>query len=205
MTHSRNFSFRFLDILEASNARGPVLGDTTYHLSHARKRKTFSFTQFTEIFLVFGILRIWVLTFPWGLKHVLLCLFILAFSLDMFSALDSVCEELTSFYLTFAIRKTWPNAWLNCSEFLKSLPKDKRDNLSGRAWASQVAQWSRIHPQCRSRRRHRFDPWVGKILWRRQWQTNPSSIRAREIAWTEEPGRLQSMGSQRAGYESALT
>ena len=32
-----------------------------------------------------------------------------------------------------------------------------------------------------------------------------SSIVAWEIAWTEEPGRLQSMGSQRAGYESALT
>ena len=151
---------------------------------------------------MFGILRIWALKLPWRLKHVLLCLvFILVFSLDMFSALDSVCEELTSFYLTFEITKTWPNAWLNCSEFLKSLPKDKCDNLSGRAWASQVVQWSRIHLQCRSRRRHRFDPWVGKILWRRQWQTNLSSILAREISWTEELGRLQ---SQRARHESAL-
>ena len=100
---------------------------------------------------MFGILRIWALKLPWRLKHVLLCLvFILVFSLDMFSALDSVCEELTSFYLTFEITKTWPKAWLNCSEFLKSLPKDKCDNLSGRAWASQVVQWSRIHLQCRS-------------------------------------------------------
>ena len=22
-------------------------------------------------------------------------------------------------------------------------------------------------------KRHRFDPWVGKILWRRKWQTTP--------------------------------
>ena len=24
--------------------------------------------------------------------------------------------------------------------------------------------------QCRRRKRHRFNPWVGKILWRRKWQ-----------------------------------
>ena len=28
-----------------------------------------------------------------------------------------------------------------------------------------------------------------------------SSILAWEISWTEEPGRLQSMGSQRVGYD----
>ena len=27
--------------------------------------------------------------------------------------------------------------------------------------------------QCRRHRRHGFDPWVGKILWRRQWQPTP--------------------------------
>ena len=30
-----------------------------------------------------------------------------------------------------------------------------------------------------------------------------SSVLAREISWTEEPGRLQSMGSQRARHDSA--
>ena len=25
-------------------------------------------------------------------------------------------------------------------------------------------------PQCRSRRKHRFDPWVETIPWRRKWQ-----------------------------------
>ena len=27
--------------------------------------------------------------------------------------------------------------------------------------------------QCRRQKRHRFDPWVGKILWRRKWQPTP--------------------------------
>ena len=31
----------------------------------------------------------------------------------------------------------------------------------------------RIHLQCRRHRRCRFDPWVGKIPWRRKWQTPP--------------------------------
>ena len=40
-------------------------------------------------------------------------------------------------------------------------------------WAPQVIQWLRIHLQCRRCRRHRFDPWVGKIPWRRKWQPTP--------------------------------
>ena len=27
--------------------------------------------------------------------------------------------------------------------------------------------------QCRRSKRHRFDPWVGKIPWRRKWQPTP--------------------------------
>ena len=38
-----------------------------------------------------------------------------------------------------------------------------------------------------------FDPWVGKIPW-----TTHSSILAWKIPWAEEPGGLQSMGSQKS-------
>ena len=45
--------------------------------------------------------------------------------------------------------------------------------------------------QCR---RPEFDPWVGKMPWRRAWQ--PTSVfLPGEPPWTEEPGGLQSMGS----------
>ena len=37
-------------------------------------------------------------------------------------------------------------------------------------WASLVARWKRICLQCR---RPGFDPWVGKIPWRRKWQPTP--------------------------------
>jgi len=37
---------------------------------------------------------------------------------------------------------------------------------------------------------------VGKILWSRKWQYLHSSILSWGIPWTEEPGRLQSMGLQ---------
>ena len=52
--------------------------------------------------------------------------------------------------------------------------------------------------QCR---RLRFDPWIGKIPWRRKWQ--PTSVFCWEIPWTEESGGLQSMGLQRVGYDLA--
>ena len=44
-----------------------------------------------------------------------------------------------------------------------------------------------------------FDPWVGKIPG--EGNSNHSSILAWKIPWTEEPGRLQSMGSQRVGHD----
>ena len=60
----------------------------------------------------------------------------------------------------------------------------------------------REHPrQCRRRKRCRFDPWVGKIPWRRAWQLVFSRILAWRIPWTEEPGRLQSMGSHRVWHD----
>ena len=34
-------------------------------------------------------------------------------------------------------------------------------------------QWKRILLQCRRQRRHQFDPWIGKIPWRRTWQPTP--------------------------------
>ena len=55
-------------------------------------------------------------------------------------------------------------------------------------------------PRCLQRRRHRFDPWVGKIPWRRAWH---SSILAWRIPWPEEPGRLQSIESQRVWHNSS--
>ena len=54
-------------------------------------------------------------------------------------------------------------------------------------------RWYRIHVQCR---RPGFDPWVGKIPWRRIWLPTPIFLPG-ESPWTEESGRLQSMGLQR--------
>ena len=75
-------------------------------------------------------------------------------------------------------------------------------------WASWWLRWQRICLQCGW---PGFDLWVRKIPWRRKWQPTPvflpgqshgqrnlvgSSFLAWKIPWTEETGRLQSMGSQ---------
>ena len=44
-----------------------------------------------------------------------------------------------------------------------------------------------------------LDPWLGKISWRRM--PTHSRILACEIPWTEEPGKLQSIGLQRFGHD----
>ena len=57
-------------------------------------------------------------------------------------------------------------------------------------------------PACRCSRHKRrgFDPWVGKIPWKSAWQPTPVFLLG-NIPWTEEPGGLQSMGSQRVGHD----
>ena len=66
------------------------------------------------------------------------------------------------------------------------------------SWASLVIQWQWIHLPCG---RPGFDPWVGKIPWRRE--STHSSIIAWRIPWTEKPGRLQPMESQRVTHDWA--
>ena len=50
------------------------------------------------------------------------------------------------------------------------------------------------------RRRQVFISRVGKMPWRRAWQPTPAFLPL-EFPWTEEPGGLQSMGSQRVGHD----
>ena len=40
----------------------------------------------------------------------------------------------------------------------------------------------------------------GTYIWRRTWQSTPVFLPG-ESPWTKEPGRLQSMGSQRVGHD----
>ena len=51
--------------------------------------------------------------------------------------------------------------------------------------------------QCRRHKRHGFNPWVRKVLWR----STHSSILAWRIPQTEEPDRIQSIGSQIVGCD----
>ena len=82
------------------------------------------------------------------------------------------------------------------------------------------------NPPANQCRRCGFDPWVRKIPWRRKWQPAPvfwpaelyelysplekamaphSSALAWKIPWMEEPGRLQTMRSQRVGHDRATS
>ena len=53
--------------------------------------------------------------------------------------------------------------------------------------------------QSRRHRRHGSNPWVRKIPLEKAMATH-SSILLWRIPWREEPGGLQSMGSQRVGH-----
>ena len=75
-----------------------------------------------------------------------------------------------------------------------SVPK-----ISTNLWAetSLVAQTVKLLPTMR-------DTWVQSLVWENLLEkemVTHSSILAWKIPWTEKPGRLQSMGSQRVGHD----
>jgi len=65
-----------------------------------------------------------------------------------------------------------------------------------RRWASPVAQTVKLLPAV-------LEAWVRSLGWEdpleKKMATHSSTL-AWKILWTEEPGGLQSMGSQRAGH-----
>ena len=65
-----------------------------------------------------------------------------------------------------------------------------------------MAQWVRNLPAVQETQ----EMWVQFLVWEDPLEkgiTTHSSILAWRIPWTEEPGRLQSMGLQRVGHDCA--
>ena len=63
---------------------------------------------------------------------------------------------------------------------------------------SQVVLVVKNPLQCRRLKKHGFDPWVWKIP--EEGMATHSSILAWRIPWTEEPGGLQFIASQRVRH-----
>ena len=58
----------------------------------------------------------------------------------------------------------------------------------------------RIHLQCERHSRPGFNPWIRKILWRRQWQPTPVFLPGEFHGKRSLGGFIQSMGSQRVRH-----
>ena len=98
----------------------------------------------------------------------------------------------------------WPSAViLPCSGPAETMPvgmdHDCLNYLRLVGLCFLIIPWLLICLQCG---RPRFNPWVRKISWRRKWQPTPVFLSGK-IPWTEDPGRLQSMGSQRVRHDWA--
>ena len=65
----------------------------------------------------------------------------------------------------------------------------KESDTTERLHFSGLPWWLRWERMCLQHRRPEFDPWVGKIPWRRACQPTPGFL-PRESPWTKEPGRL---------------
>ena len=80
------------------------------------------------------------------------------------------------------------------------MPKKLKLNGSMKTYRCPVAQMVKRLPTTR-------ETWVRSLGWEdllEKEMATHSSILAWKIPWTEEPGRLQSMGSQRVGHNKTF-
>ena len=80
-------------------------------------------------------------------------------------------------------------------ETIMQIPPTENGSEIGQERASLVAQLR----DPTAMRGAGFDSWVGKIPWGRAWQPTPVFLPG-ESPWTEEPGVLWSMWSQRVRH-----
>ena len=103
----------------------------------------------------------------------------------------------TRFSKEHPIGQIWSTTMFCQQSFIGTEPQPFTYVLSvvtfGILWASLMIQMLRLHQKGRR-------PGLGRPSWRREWLSH-SSILAWRIPWTEEPGKLQSIGSQRVRYD----
>ena len=91
----------------------------------------------------------------------------------------------------------FPTQRLNTSpEFqADSLPSVFSSGFSGGTRGKEAACQRRGPKRCRC------DPWVGKIPWRRAWQSTPIFLPGESHGQRSLAGYIQSMGLQRVGHD----
>ena len=86
--------------------------------------------------------------------------------------------------------------WMNLEPIVQSeVSQKEKDKYCISGWVSGKEPAC----QCRRNKRWGFDPWVGKFPWRTAWQPTPVSLPG--VLHGQEPGRLQSAGSQRVRHD----
>ena len=98
------------------------------------------------------------------------------------------------------MKKRFPESWVQLGCRLTRVSVERSHVIRENDQECQLcgfpgAQGWRIHLQSNAGSVDSTYPWVREIPWRRKWQ--PTRILAWKIPWTEEPGGLQFMGSQK--------
>ena len=104
----------------------------------------------------------------------------------------------------FILTATLGSRYYYCLYFYRLIELQKGDVLQSSSvqvlnlgrLATGILWWVSCKESICQLRRHGFDPWVGKLPWRRAWQPTPVFL-PEESPWTEELGGLQSLGSHK--------
>ena len=96
----------------------------------------------------------------------------------------------------------WGKTILKCLRYQQARQAAGSLNTNLTLNRAELPWWLRQLRICLPFRRHWFDPWRSEGPLEKGTATH-SSILAWRIPWTEEPGGLHPMGSQRVGHDEA--
>ena len=94
--------------------------------------------------------------------------------------------------------------WTVARQAPLSMKLPSQEYCSGLPFLSGLHCGSHGKEFCLQCRRSRYDPWVGKIPWRKEWQPIPVFLPGNPMyrrAWRVPRGKVKSMGSQRVGHD----
>ena len=131
------------------------------------------------------------------------CLFIHFLWRNIFSHLLSICELGC---VCCALGILWRRKWQLTPVLLPGKSHGWRSLLGYSPWGCKeldTTEQLHFHFSLCQWKNHGFDPWVGNPL--EEGMATHFSTLAWRILWTEEPGRLRSMGSQRVRHNWATS
>ena len=117
---------------------------------------------------------------------------------------ESDTTERLHFHCSLSLFMHWRRKWQPTPVFLPGESQRQGSLVGCRLWGRTESDTASLVAQMVKNLPAMWETWVRSLIWEdplEEGMATHSSVLAWRVPWTEEPHRLKSMGSQRAGHD----